>query len=686
MKIKVFTPVAFILVLLMTVSLVRAQHVSRYEATHAAGVFFANHHKGSPACVKIFTQGQDTLYYIFNSDNSYVVIAADRRVPPVLAFSDQDSYQEDAVSPAAQMWFDHYARQLSELKQQPAASTPENPEWERLTQRQPVLRTLDAVAPLMQSHWGQSNNYNYACPTDYAGPGNHVVTGCVATAISQLIYYYRFPESGVGTYSYTDSTYGQQSVDYESAHYDFSAMCDEPTTVNTAISQLMYHSGVGMDMHYGTEGSGVYNHSAARVLREHFKFSPETQYVFRDSTNLDWDSLILVHLNRNMPVYYAGWSVPNVDGHGFICDGYQLMDSNYYYHFNFGWDGFRDGYFYTDALVVSGTHFNLAQELVINAYPDTLNYPYPADPPATGTQTLTTPAGSFPDGVTPWHTYSFPTDYTWIIRPDAENMTKIALKLEYSLSEGDSLIVTSNGQNNEQILSADTGNVQLRWTCTEMTVRLLTTSGNARLHASYQIVQPLFCEEENYTSATSGTITDGSGTANYNPLTTCKFKIVVPGAQAVAAHFSYFDLEENHDFLHVYHQTASEENWIASYTGTMPDTTIVFQHNRLYFIFESDEFGNADGFSFDYERTTGIEESQFIPLSVYPNPAISVLNVESDRIIDEVVLRDVTGRELLRPACGNLRCSFPVSAIPAGLYFLQVVCDGQQITRKVVIK
>lgn len=96
----------------------------------------------------------------------------------------------------------------------------------------------------------------------------------------------------------------------------------------------------------------MYNHKAAYAFRTYFKYAPETQYVFRDSTNMNWDSLLVAHLDRKMPLYYAGWSVPNVNGHAFVCDGYQGTG---YYHFNFGWGGSYNGYYYTQNLTPGGT-------------------------------------------------------------------------------------------------------------------------------------------------------------------------------------------------------------------------------------------------------------------------------------------------------------------------------------------
>lgn len=172
----------------------------------------------------------------------------------------------------------------------------------------------------------------------------------------------------------------------------------------------------------------MYNHKAAYSLRTYFKYSPQTQYVFRDSTSLDWDSLIIAHLDRRMPLYYAGWSVPNDQGHAFVCDGYQGTD---YFHFNFGWSGSFDGYFYIDNLTPGGNNFNLAQELIINCYPDTVNYTYPSYCNSALT-TLKFREGTIDDGSGPLHNYQPTAVCNWLLMPqtDEDSISNITLTFD----------------------------------------------------------------------------------------------------------------------------------------------------------------------------------------------------------------------------------------------------------------
>ena len=673
---------------LFIVGYVSAQSVSVSDATRAAASFLQSNQKSGCQLARVVTEGTDTLFYVFNSENSYVVISGDKRVPPVLAFSDHQLYNTEDVIPPVKMWLDNYQQQLRQLKQQPSVQDM-HAGWRQLSEGRLAFKGTSEVLPLMKSHWGQGTFYSYYCPRDYAGENNRVVTGCVATAMAQLIYYYRFPETGIGSYSYLDSTYGVQSVDYGNTHYDYSAMCDDPTSVNLAISTLMYHCGVGVDMVYGPDGSGMYNHSAARVLRTFFKYSPETQYVFRDSTDLDWDSLIVSHLHRNMPLYYAGWSNPNINGHGFICDGYKMVGSNYYYHFNFGWDGSADGYFYTNGLNLSGTNFNLAQELIINAYPDTTLYEYPVVQPLTGTKVLTSVAGSFTDGTQAYETYRPNMDYTWIIRPQGDDFSSISLKIEYDIAAGDSLLVSFNNPTIAPVTITDSvGALTDTWDCTEITMRLVTDDSLEALgiRASYNAVVDPFCNGQVVKTSATGTIEDGSGNEHYRPFSTCKYRIIVPAYDAIQLHFDYLDLEEGHDFLRVFNNNFSDDDLLATLTGSMSDTTLTFYVPRLALLFETDEQNNADGFKFTYRAGhAGVDDQEIPEIAVYPNPASDILFIHVDSEISSVVVHDMLGRVVrLTPEPNGNGCSLSVADLPDGMYLLQFNYNNQTITRKFI--
>ncbi len=677
---------AFILSIIVC-GIAAAQNVTPQEAATVAQRFLESQGKTFVRCAKVMDNGQDDLLYIFNAENAFVVVSGDRSAQPVLAYIDHQLYNDgDAVAPF-QMWIDHYANQIAQIKREHIVQPQPAAQWEAILAGTHAFRTGDSIAPLMLSRWDQGEYYNYYCPRDASGDNGRVVTGCVATAMAQLMYYFRFPESGVGSYSYTDENYGVQSADYGNAHYDYNAMCDVPTCINTEISKLIYHCGVGVDMHYGPNGSGMNNHSAARVLRTYFKYSPETEYLFRDSTNLNWDSVIVNHLQRRIPMYYAGWSVPDINGHGFICDGYKTVDSAYYFHFNFGWSGYMDGYFYTNSLFVGSYNFNLAQELIINAYPDTTQYTYPTPQPLTGSTTLTAREGTFTDGGLDYENCPAGIDYIWHIAPVEENVTDVTLTLHYGLSEGDTLWVTNPNVNTFEMRTADTGMLTVAWGTTELTVHLVTHSAESEgFRAHYTSNVPTFCSGTKVFTSITGTITDGSDDSNYNNLTTCKFRLVLSANySAIRFHINSLDLEPGTDFLHFYGNTVSDANHLFSLTGHISDSTFVMSNQRMTLLLETNETVTDGGFNIDYEAgQTGIDDYADGMLQIYPNPANDRVVLNCAEPIHSVEIRNAEGRIVYAGTPETELAEIRIAQLSAGIYLLSVRTGTSVITKKIV--
>ena len=665
-----------------------AQPVSQQEAAAVAQKFLASQGKTFVGCAKTIGEAQNPALYIFNAENGFVVVSGDKNVMPVLSFSDHQLYNDSDVVPPFEMWINHYANQIEQIRREQISQPQYVDYWQRILADAPAFRSGDEVEPLMLSKWDQGEYYNYYCPRDNAGDNGRVVTGCVATAMGQLIYYYRFPETGTGSYSYTDQHYGVQSADYGNTTYDYNAMCDEPTQINPEISKLIYHCGVGVDMVYGPDGSGMYNHSAARVLRTYFKFSPETEYLYRDSTDLNWDSVIVSHLNRRMPLYYAGWSVPNINGHGFICDGYKTVDSNYFFHFNFGWSGYMDNYYYTNSLFVGSSNFNLAQELIINAYPDTTQYTYPTPQPLTGTLTLTADEGTFTDGSQTWATCAAGMDYTWVISPESYNLTGISLNLDYIIAAGDTLYVSSStDMTDPQVITADTGTLSLDQSTPSYTVRLVThTTASEGFRAHYTAHRMTFCSGTDIFTAANGNISDGSGSHDYNNFSNCKFRVMLNSSyNAIHIHINSLDLEEGHDYLHIYNNTVTAANHLASLTGHIADSSFLLDTRRLTLVFETDETGIDAGFDIDYSGGhTGIESLGNDAIALWPNPVRDHVTLACAEPIQFVELRNAEGRTVYSEHIDNQEITIQTSQLSVGIYLMTVRTESGVFTRKMV--
>jgi len=292
-------------------------------------------------------RGNTVLYYgISMLPAGFVIVTGDDAVIPVLGYSFEGEFIVNEAMDNFNGWMNHYQDEIMDvITHQRIPSAEATTAWEYWKTPDPVRlnphKASKGVSPLIVSKWNQGKYYNEMCPADPAGPDGHCVTGCVATCLGQILYYYRWPVTGLGSYTYTHPDYGTISADFGNTTYNWDQMTNEVSSPNPAVAELLFHLGVSVDMDYGPDGSGMWNHKGAYTLRTYFKSVPETQYLFRDSINLDWDSIILRHLDRKQILYYAGWAgVGSTSGHAFVCDGYQ--DSTYF-HFNWGWGGSLDG-------------------------------------------------------------------------------------------------------------------------------------------------------------------------------------------------------------------------------------------------------------------------------------------------------------------------------------------------------
>jgi len=326
-------------------------------------------------------ENQIVVYYIFNiKGGGFIAVSSHNATEPILFYSFKGKYDTSKKNPAFDFWTEQYVNEISEAianKEKQVSEIAQK--WKHLKITNPEELTISrdkAIQPLIISEWDQGTYYNEQCPVDAAGPDGHTLTGCVATCMGQILYYYKFPNTGTGSYIYTHPTYGPISADFGNTTYEWNGMQNKLTDSNYPVALLLHHLGVGVDMDYGPTGSGMWNHSAAYVYRTYFKMCPETRYIFRDSVTLDWDSIIIANLDAKKPLYYAGWAddTSYTIGHAFVCDGYQ---SPTYYHFNWGWGGSYDGFFYTNALSPGGNNFNHVQELIADIYPDTISFTYP---------------------------------------------------------------------------------------------------------------------------------------------------------------------------------------------------------------------------------------------------------------------------------------------------------------------
>ena len=185
--------------------------------------------------------GQPTVYVFANGTRGYLVAAADDACPALLGYSDKDKFSGEAMAPALQYWLQEYSRQVAYARTQ--SNTVKVPAKAR-----PVRA---AIAPMVATRWNQDAPFNNDCPVLN---GERSVTGCVATALAQVMKYHNWPEHGTSSHSYTYN--GQTiSADFAKTTYDWANMRDVYTSSataaqNAAVATLMFNCGVAVDMQY----------------------------------------------------------------------------------------------------------------------------------------------------------------------------------------------------------------------------------------------------------------------------------------------------------------------------------------------------------------------------------------------------------------------------------------------------
>ncbi len=330
------------------------------------------------------TGEENICFYVFNSISSqgFVIVSGDDNVKPVLAYSDEVGFNAADIAPDVAYWLNGYREQIEEIIQNNTQATDQiKSRWEALKSgsiSDAMFKSVHAVSPLEHTTWDQSPNYNSGCPFDITH-GELTVTGCVATAMAQILKFWGAPANGAGFHSYTDPNFGTQSADFGSTTYDWNSMPLAVTGPNAAVATLMYECGVSVDMQYGVGsigGSSAYVISSQSPVQNCAEYALKTYFGFTGIQGVprsaypnktDWISLLKTELDAGRPVLYAG--LGSGGGHCFNCDGY---DANNFFHFNWGWSGQFNGYFDVDALDPAGTGtgggtggFNSGQQAVI---------------------------------------------------------------------------------------------------------------------------------------------------------------------------------------------------------------------------------------------------------------------------------------------------------------------------------
>jgi len=354
-------------ILLVCAMLSYASHVSQSTASTVGYNFLSHKTSGLSATdLKLAytgSNGGNTLYYIFSTDHSFVMVSAEDGATPIIGYSTDRAFHGDKIPATVKGFFEDYDKQITYIIEKNVTASAEiATKWSDLIANRVSGSTAKttSVSPLLGTlSWDQTQYYNDYCPADAAAPygyGGHTPTGCVATATAQVMKFWSWPTTGEGFHSYATASYGTLSANFGSTTYNWSAMPNSVSTTNDAVATLMYQVGVSVDMDYTAEESGSYvveeycpiTNNAEYALKTYFNYDGTSVngHYRSDYTDDTWISMLETDLTAGRPVIYFG--AGTAGGHCFVFDGFDATNEM---HVNWGWGGEGpDGYFTIDAL------------------------------------------------------------------------------------------------------------------------------------------------------------------------------------------------------------------------------------------------------------------------------------------------------------------------------------------------
>jgi hypothetical protein len=641
----------------------------------------------------VYRDGSLPVFYAFQMNPGFVIMSAEDAYTPVIGYSFEGSFVYDNAPAHYKAFIDNYIKQIKYVRDQKIEPSDDIiAMWNKLRSSDitgvSINRERD-VEPLLYCHWDQGAPYNIYCPEDAAGPGGHVWVGCVATAMAQIMYYWRYPETGTGSHCYTpgNSSYGQQCANFGATTYDWSSMINGvDNRFPEANATLQYHCAVAVNMDFGPDGSGSQSSLVPGRINQYFRYN-DAVYEERESYSYaNWVNLLTEDIDAGKPLYYSGYT-DDWSGHAFVCDGYQGEN----FHFNFGWSGSSNGYY--SLYDVGG--FSNWQACVRNFAPSDGNYPYYS----AGTKTITNRSGSITDGSGPVENYQDNTTAYWIIDPQTINDSITSITLTFSafdLNAGDTVKVYNGATISSPLLGSFSGVTippALTTTQNRMLVEFKTNgSSNASgFYAEFNSLSPSWCQGLQQLTAPNGTFDDGSGDFYYQAQATCMWRINPPNADKITLNFNYFETEEGVDKVTIFDGTTK----IGEFSGNEVPDAIEANSGVMFITWNTNASTNLQGWEAYYEvDNVGIDEGAILSgLHVYPNPASEVVHIsfaveETQNL--EISLENLTGQNVktfeFSAFAGNFNEDISVTGIPSGIYFLRISIINGTVTKKVVIK
>lgn len=388
-------------ILLLGNVLVNANPVNVSTAQKVATNFFHSVNKENVSQVTLAYTATDAsgsaVYYVFNTgiNQGFVIVTANDVFYPIIGYStEKRAYTQPLKGTNIYYWLNKRKNEIiADLANHVSANADITEQWRNYINGTTIRKSSgnykkanstglfpSSTAYLVQSTWDQESPYYDDCP----GTGNSkAVTGCVATAMCQIMRYWEYPTVGQGSSSYCDCTNqgysdnnGTLSANYKHAYGWGTMALTNPPTTDTLLARAMSDAGISVDMDYDPSGSGAQvlawgNSPCAQTsYTKYFKYSAAIlDGKMQNSNTTNWVDTLEHELNCSRPIQYEGTD-PTEGGHTWVCDGFDSLNN---FHMNWGWSGFDDGWFALNNLNPDGLNFSQQLGALIGIMPPATN-------------------------------------------------------------------------------------------------------------------------------------------------------------------------------------------------------------------------------------------------------------------------------------------------------------------------
>lgn len=736
-----------------------AMKASKNFLSERMGVKNANNLQMTLVYTEYAENGEPVFYRFQVGEKGFMIVSATDLATPVLAYSLESNFK---AGTGADFYCNKYQKQISYVKAHPSTAVKTADMWKSYAsdnfQLAPRTKGTPCVEPLVTTTWTQEKYYNSYCPVSSSQKwdwDSRVPVGCVALTMSNLMYYYRYPNTGHGAISYIPKeyddetgellyTYPTESCNFGAQYYNYDAMTNDLSEYDGELAKMIHQLGVSVRMGYGADGSGTQSAYAIDALQTYFDYNSNAQHkaitdvVTSSSLAHEWVELATNELDGHRPIFFSGRNAQD-GGHAWIVDGYTTITtptsdststSATYFHVNWGWAGYCNGYYLITNQNTATGNFNVegSETMMVGLCPlDTLNMK-----PVTGDSRITASMGTISDGAGNLK-YQPNTTRSWVLAcpgATAYNLKFAKLKVK----AGDKVTIYNGGTTGSPVYQEFSGDYLMAacedyaqgisgqvhgdytgqslpgaFTISKDSVLVVFTSnGDDETDYGFLLEYKVSNYANTFSSCaansiidngTSGVLTDKANNAiadgNYKTSQVCNWQLRLPGTYNYTFDFEKFDLKAG-DFVEIYSFANQNSAWLFHRfdIDNMPDGPVTLSASRAYVRFVSDNWQTGEGFVLNYSQATGINDNSGIEeINIYPNPASNNVNVaitsEEAQSINAVVY-DMAGKmvyaDQFNHMGGEQVFSFPVNNLSKGIYFLNLQTKGGKMIQKLVVE